>query len=222
MKDAYKTILNKLFEAIISAAISYIIAGGGTAVITTFETRLPTVLYSTLLWLVWLIAILTLVGLLLRYVFDGVYKPLFAWYKRRQEVKANTKLVNAWNLHWKALYGLLDSVRENKWKSTEEQDAQYFLLHQWFMANRISFIPLWRRFAQYRTGAAHEEKTTSPYELAYKVFKENYNDPYSYFYSPLTLTMLISFFGNRTDELDYVAFQLVDHNEEMLTWMQKL
>ena len=202
----------------IQLLVSAIIGGGGTGILVAFKEQLPTSLYITFLYVIWIVAIVLLISV----VFSDWLKLLHSWIKQRRQDRIRLKQAKDLRDKWFELYDLISKLIENHWQPTVEQESKYFTLHFWFLENRAKFLRIWHSFDYNRTNAAHESHFDSIGSLNYKVFRDNSRDQFSYFYEPQTVQMLCHILKSEPlDEVRYVITKLSELAIEFVQWANK-
>jgi len=206
----------------ISAGIS-LLGSGIVYILAQIKEELSALLYNTVLVIISLfiiVALLVLIVLLIQFTFgEPIKKQWDSWQKRRQR-KAEYQLAREWQSKYLDLSQLLSEVMNRDWQPTKKQHDKYREFHSWFIKNRPKFIPVWHSFSYHRTEAAHERYGSTD-ALGYRVFRENYEDPFSYFYMPLQIEDFKHILlYKREDEINGVLTKLADLSDEFIQWVR--
>ena len=184
-KESWSQLLTLLLQTI----VPLVIAGGATGILSVFKVYLPQLLYTIFLYVIWGAIIVMLIWLVLRLIFGDSPKKFVKWIKDRRQNRARQKLAMEWHSKWLELGKLVARLIETHVEQmTEEEENEYRELHFWFVNNRSKLLPVWQSFEGRRTETAHEHNYNSTTDLGYKIFRENYRDPFSFLYSPLLST----------------------------------
>lgn len=211
MKDRTESWLH-LF---LSAILPLLVGSGGTALLVHFKEHLPEPFFITVLIVIWLFFIVKLIEL----IFGDWLKRFRIWIKACQQHRARKKLVKEWRSKWKELSFLIAEVIESDWQPTEKQKRNYTELHSWFIKNRGQLLPLWHSFNRGRRRAAHEHERHGQFTLAHKVFVDNRQDPFSYFYEPLLIEELGDVLrSRRSSDISYIMVKLKELIDEFVEW----
>ncbi len=209
MKDRTQFWINLL----VSTVLPLVLTGGGASLLVLFRDNLPHVLYVTVLWVLCLV----IIAILLRLAFGDLINRLRTWIKQNLRHHARQKLVKEWYEKFRDLRELLREIIRTDWQPNKEQEDEYYKLHSWFIRNRSKFLPTWARFQASRTGAAHEQYGSSA-SLAHKVFYDNYKDPFSYFYKPLSIEELDEILKSHKYDVEDVLTKLLERMNEFIEW----
>ena len=166
-----------------------------------------------MLWLV-------IIAILLRLAFGDLIDRLRILVKQNLRHRARQKLVKEWEEKWRDLCKLLGEVIRIDWQPTKEQENEYSKLRSWFRRNRSEFLPIWANFRASRTRAAHEQYGSSA-SLAHKVFSDNYEDPFSYFYKPFNIEELDKILEYHKPDVGDVVIKLLERMDEFVTWVSR-
>ena len=214
-KESWSQLLTLLLQTI----VPLVIAGGATGILSIFKESLPQSLYSILLYVIWFAIIALLIWLVLRLILGDSPRKLVKWVKDHRQHRIKRKQAEDLFDKWFELYKLISDVIKTDWQPTKEHKSEYFKLHFWFIKNRPKFLHHWYYFDACRTDAAHETDFGSVTDLAYKVFRTNYKDPFSYFYEPQTIEMLCRILENEPiGKVYFVLGKLADLTTEFLHW----
>ncbi len=193
---------------------------GATWILAQFKESLPQFFYLTFLYLIWSFLVVVRARLVVRLVFGDLPARFMKWVKHRREQSLTFKLPISRDNKVTSLSNLIVKIIEEKVSSEIIDD--YFRLHFWFIDNRSKFLAPWYTFSTGRTNTAHEsEYWSSTAELGYKVFRDNYRDPFSYFYEPVTVEILRAILSR--ESANKVGFVLVKLNEltfEFVRWVK--
>lgn len=209
-------IKERWIELLVSLIITALFGSGSAYLLRLFEERLPEWLFTAFL----IVLCVVFIAILIRFVFEDWIQKLIRYVKNKKEKRATYNLAVEWRKKFMDLWELIREVIDKDWQPTKKQWDKYFGLHFWFTNTRPKFIPMWRRFSAYRPEEAHEhyDSTTA---LGYIVFKENYTDPFSYFYEPLQIEDLGDILRSRQKgEIDRVLIKLVDQMYEFCRWIK--
>lgn len=219
MKDRFETWL----QIIIPTIASLIFGGVGLYLLTQFKERLPVWFYNALIYVIYFVFVAILVlflVLIIRAAFGDWLKGLMRLVKKTRQQRARTKLTAQWYEKWRELSLLLYDVAKHKWKPTKKQEEDFSKLRIWFIINRTEFLHIWHSFMYYRRSMAHEGYSSST-SLGYEVFYNNHDDPFSYFYEPLSIDQLEHLLQYHHNEMPEVILKLKERLDESIEWVNK-
>lgn len=196
--------------------LSAVLGIGGTSLLVAFKEQLPELFYNIFLYVVWSVVVVKLTDLM----FGGLIKRLTDWIKKKQRQRTRRKTANRLFDKWLDLTKLIEEVISNDWKPNEDQKHKYFDFHLWFTANRSRYLSSWYEFDRLRTDMAHDSiYWDSTGDIGYEVFRENYKDPFSYFYAPLSIEHLCHILERRqAGEVRIVMSKLTELTLEFVRW----
>jgi len=171
-------------QLLLNTLVPLLVSGGGTALLVLFREDLPTWFYITFLIVIWLVFIVMLVRLALGDLIEGVRASI----KRRSAARERRKLVKNWCAKWIDMALLINETIHTEEVLIERLNERYRELHFWFINNRTQVISLWKAFWCSRTPQAYESYSSAGIEN--HVFYDNWEDPFSCFYEPMSLRML--------------------------------
>ena len=209
-------------QIIISASIPVVLGSGIIFVLTQFRERLPEGLYDIAIYTIYIFFIVVLsvlVILLVRFAFGDWFTKLRRWREHRSYRKNRLKVAENWCNKWIDLSQILLNASNSDWRVSNEEQNKYRNLHNWFRLNRSKFLPIWDWFKRNRERVAHENEGSSA-SLVHKVFYESYNDPFSYFYSPLTLKEFDDILKYHENDMPLVLLRLKEQLEELIEWIK--
>jgi len=125
-----------------------------------------------------------------------------------------------WYEKWRGFGSLLLDVVSHEWKATEKQEEDFYRLRTWFILNRTEFLHIWHSYNNSRRKMAHEH-TGSSSSLDHKVFFDNYDDPFSYFYKPLSIDQLEHSLRYQDNDMAVVMLSLKERLDECIMWLEK-
>lgn len=207
----------------VSIGISLVFGSGMLAVLAQLGERLPEWLYNTFIFTIYIffvVILLVLVVILTRFAFGDWFKKLRISVKNRRQHHARQKLAEEWYEKWRELCLLLYDVASNNWQPTEEQKNDFSKLRTWFRINRSKFLHIWHSFEYPRRKMAHEYYGSST-SLGHEVFYDNHDDPFSYFYEPLTIEQLEHLLQYHHDEMPEVMLKLKEFMDECVQWVSQ-
>jgi len=214
-KDSWSQLLALLLQAI----VPLVVAGGATGILSAFKENLPQSFYVIFLYVIWGVVIAMLIWLVLRLILGDWLNKLRVSITNHRQHRARQILAEQWRDKWLELWQLIARVVEADWQPTDEQKDNYFKRRVWFIKNRAKFLWTWHDFNRQRTVAAHEDEFGSTASLKWQVFRENYKDPFSYFYEPLGIEDLEYILRNRQeDEIRRVLIKLEELMDEFVEW----
>jgi len=210
----------RLLSLLWTALAPLLIGGGATGILVLFKEHLPELLYLVLLVIIWVVFVFMLIRLALRLAFGDWIDNLRKWMKRRKEHSAKLETAKEWRAKWSEFWDLISDIIETGWEPSEDHTSKHIRLHFWFGHNRSKFLPIWHSFQRSRTEAAFENEFDSTVELRYKVFRENYKDPFSYFYEPVTVEQLRRIlYHSQSGEIELVLMKLLELTDELIDWL---
>jgi len=169
----------------ISVIAPLVIGGGGVTLLVVFRQDLPGWLYTTFIFIIFLVFTVTLI----RLVFGDLIERFRIWIAKKLAHRERCKLVKNWRVKWIEMANLVDKVMNAKNKPTDERERRYLALHFWFIRHRTKLIPIWQHFKHVRTQQAYENDYDQ-YSAQHNIFREHAYDPFSCFYEPLSLGIL--------------------------------
>ena len=203
-------------QLLVSGILPYILGGGFITLLVQFRERLPGWFYTTFLFVIGAV----LIAVLVRFAFGDWLKRFARWIREIRKQRIDLRIAISLRSKWFELLGLLSDIMDADWQSTREHEDKYLEIRRWFINNRSTFLPKWHHFNHYRTNTAHSNLYyDSTRDLGYKVLRENYQDPFSYFYEPVTVRMLCRLLKNEPNaEVQLILIKLRDLCNEFVQW----
>ncbi len=212
MKDRAQFWINLL----VSTILPLVLTGGSASLLVLFRENLPHLLYVTILWILWLV----IIAILLRLAFGDLIDRLRIWIRQNLRHRARQKLAEEWYEKWRELGLILFDVAKKKWKPIKKQKEDFSRLRTWFRINRSKFLHIWHSFEYSRRKMAHDYYGSST-SLEHEVFYDNHDDPFSYFYEPLTIEQLEHLLQYHHDEMPEVMLKLKELMDECVQWVSQ-
>jgi hypothetical protein len=203
-------------QLFLSAILPYLLGSGGIYLLVQFREQLPEHLYAIFLYIIYTVFVVVLI----RLAFGNWLNKFYINIQKLLRHRAEKKIVHEWYEKWRDLCRLMQKVIKNNWQPTKKQNDAYSKLRFWFITNRSKFLPVWHGFNTWRSEAANEDKFNGTTSLKWRVFRENYKDPFSYFYEPFRLEDLGHILGlgyNKPDVGD-MLIKLLELLHECTEW----
>jgi len=172
-------------QLVISVIVPFLIGSGGVTLLVIFREQLPEWLYTTFIFVIYLVFIV----ILIRLAFGDLIGRFRIWVREKLIYRERYRLVKNWHTKWVEMASLVNKVINSKKEPTAEQNKRYLMLRFWFIKNRTQLIPIWRQFQRVRTQQAYENDY-GRYSAQEHVFSEHAYDPFSCFYESLSLGIL--------------------------------
>jgi len=210
-------------QLIVPTAATLLFSGYGLFLLTQFKERLPEWFYNALIIVIYIVFVAILIFfviLIIRAAFGDWFIEFTRWIRKKRQQQTRTKLTADWYQKWRELCLLLYDVAKKKWKPTKIQEESFSKLRTWFRINRTEFLHIWHSFKYYRSKMAHEYYASSA-SLGHEVFYDNHDDPFSYFYEPLTIDQLEHLLQYHHNEMPEVMLKLKELLDECIEWVDK-
>ena len=210
-------------QLIVPTVVAILFGGFGLFLLAQFKERLPEWFYNTLIVVIYVVFVAILIFfviLIIRVAFGDWLIKFTRWIREKRRQQKRTRLTTDWYEKWRELSLLLLDVDKHKWESTQKQEEDFSRLRTWFRINRTEFLHVWHSFNHYRRKMAHEHSGSSS-SLDRKVFFENYDDPSSYFYQPLSIDQLEHSLGYHHGEMSAIMLRLKERLDECIEWVEK-
>jgi hypothetical protein len=201
-------------QLFLSTILPYLLGGGSIYLLIEFREQLPEHLYIIFLYIIYTVFVVVLI----RLAFGNWFNKFYIYIQKLLRRRAEKKLIHEWHGKWLDFCELLRKVVHTDWELTKKQENEYSELRSWFITNRSKFLPVWQRFDARRTDAAHEDELGSTTSLKWKVFRENYKDPFSYFYEPFFLEDLDHILRYHKSDIGDVLIKLKELMDECIEW----
>ena len=184
---------------------------------TEVKEQLPAGLYNSFVSVI----VAFFIIILIRLAFSDLIAKANRWLLAQRSARSDVKLAADWIARFTKISDLAWDI-EATTDYTPEQKTLYQAQRDWLITHRARLLRLWYTFEQNRDSLASERDYQN--ENAYKeVFLDNYRDPFSCFYSPLTLPILKSGIEHDYRLRGGVKFALAilsDRGTEFLAWMK--
>lgn len=162
-----------------------------------------------------------LIWLVLRLILGDIPKQLQNNIRLKLNKRTELRLITKWRAYFLELYQLIDELIKKEWKNNPEDDDKYLKLRVWFRGNREIFLKLWKECSHFRTDTAGDY-SDKQYTVMYEVLQETRYDPFSYFYSPIVLPLLIHNLEQKNNsEISYTMVKLLDRLDEFIQQLSK-
>ena len=207
-----------ILQLFINLIVPILAPSGAISLLVIFKERLPSPLYTILIWLFWLL----IVVIIIRFVFGDAINRIVKYIKKLLLDRKRADLLRDWYKNFVSLLDIVSSIATTTgdWDDpSDEQLAEYTRLQMWFRDNRGKCIPIWLHFRRNRPDSSYIPNTSS---LEYKIIHLK-EDAFSCFYEPLTLDrlglMMRHEFGtNNGDSVRYVLAKLQELVAELIEW----
>lgn len=159
---------------------------------------------------------------LLRLAFGDWFRRAWIWWKKRTAYNKRIGLAMNWRQKFSDLADIIVRVGSNAWVPNSDESDRYGSLRAWFIINRSELLPMWSYFMRTRIKSSYRRDTNS---LEYKIIHEHYEDPFSFFYDPITLDrigpmLLITVGENDPHRINYVLARINDRTSEFVHWVE--
>lgn len=210
-------------QLLVPTVATVLFGGFGLFLLAQFKERLPEWFYNALILVIYVVFVAILIFfviLIIRAAFGDWLRKFVGWINGVRRQRARAKLTTRWYEKWRELSLLLYDVAKHKWKPTKKQEEDFSRLRTWFRINRTEFLHIWHGFNHYRRNMAHESSGSS-LDLDHKVFFQSHDDPFSYFYQPLSIDQLEHLLQYLHDEMPAVMLKLKERMDECIEWVNE-
>ncbi|MFC1955777.1 hypothetical protein ACFLWZ_04525 [Chloroflexota bacterium] len=210
-------------QIIIPTVVSILFGGFGLFLLSQFKERLPEWFYNALvavIYVVFVAILLFFLILIIRAAFGDWLVEFTRLKRKKRRQRKIVRLTTEWCGKWREFGLLLLDVCKHNWKPTEKQEEDFARLRTWLTINRAEFLSVWHSFNNHRRNMAHEHYGSSS-RLDYKVFFENHDDPFSYFYQPPSIDQLKNILQYRDNETPTVLLRLKERLDECVEWVNR-
>jgi hypothetical protein len=213
---------NFWIQTIVQTLAPLVLGSGLIFVLTQFKERLPEWSYNVIIsaiYIVFIVVLIVLVVALVRLLFSDWFTDLQRERNLKKTHRERITISTDWQSRWSDLANLLTDTNEREWKISKEQKDQYSNLRLWFIKSRSEFLPIWHSFRQNRRSTASEREVSTS-SLVHKVYYENHDDPFSYFYTPLPPEKFSEILRYYQRDVPEVLTQLREDLDEFIEWVR--